>query len=99
MNPPAPFRLGGAPMTLSASITLSAAATDARTVATATANLEPTHWQSPAARAYTRRVRDLAAAIEAAAADIDLAASAARVHEAELDHVRQALLTGGPTPV
>ncbi|UFU06336.1 hypothetical protein [Ruania halotolerans] len=99
MNPPTPLRHGGAPLNLNSSLTLTAAATDASEVSTSAANLEPTHWRSPAARAYTRRVRDLASAIDAAAVDIELAAAAARTHEAELEHVRQALLTGAPIPV
>ncbi|WP_159618437.1 hypothetical protein [Ruania rhizosphaerae] len=100
MNPPrSPLTLPIAPAILTPSVALAAAAAETRRISTSAAALEPSHWVSPAARAYCDRVHDLVRAVEAAAEGIDAAAAAARVHESELDHVRQALLTGAPIPV
>ncbi|UFU02876.1 hypothetical protein LQF12_15535 [Ruania suaedae] len=101
MNPAvrSPLILPYAPATLTPSLTLATAAAQARDVSAAAAALEPDHWRSPAAREYTRRVRDLARAIESAADVLDAATASARGHELALDHVRQALLTGAPVPV
>ncbi|HLR28825.1 MAG TPA: hypothetical protein VK086_09035 [Ruania sp.] len=78
---------------------LLAAAETLRDCAMQYLNLSPQHWQSPAADAYRKRVKDLSDAVQSTAGQVDFAIVAAQHHGDQLRHVRQALAAGAPMPV
>ncbi len=79
-------------------VALRAAAGSVRAAGARAATLSPEHWRAPSAEQYRREIRELAAAARRAADQIETAVGAAQLHSAELDYVRQALLTGSPVP-